>query len=448
MLAAQLKTIEEHAQQQSDYYAEHLGELDSVNPVITTEDIVTNRNVPIVKKGTRVNRDVAQRILQHKLIKPLEHQIQLQQSINGEAILASVHALLDKYPELQLIHTHSGYAAALEQLIKSYVLSPLLVQKLTVLHHRLPHEFEKTVFCTWLAINIAFTAKLDKQPIAITYLASLGHDLGMLHISPHIFAKTEQLTAEEWRAVQSHAVTSYLFLKSLGGVYIDAAHAVLEHHECCDGTGYPMGKTTEHLGLLGQIIAMADSLQAIRVNQLEKTGRNLFHTIPFLQMNNTMHTETVYRAATNFIRKAKVESTPVNRFDNAAELVGHLITRGENLDNAAVILRMLLDLSKALKLGKAGETMLRVIRPVVHMIRSSGVIEEHIFKWLSGVGTDCDTECLNELCDMELMQNELYFQLKKARNAYITFLEQEPAAGSPEEIAHLHKLVAKIDEFL
>ena len=448
MHAAQLKAIEESAQQQTDHYAEHLAEVDTTNPVVATEDILSTRKIPIVKKGTRINRDIAHNILQHKLIKPLEHQVQLEHCLNGEAILTHVLTLLDKYPELKLIHNNSGYTPIVEQLIESSVLSPLLAQKLTVFQQRLPAEFEKTLFCTWLAVNIALTAKLDNQHITITYLASLGHDLGMLHISPHIFSKKEKLAAAEWRAVQSHVVTSYLFLKNLGGIYSDAANAVLEHHECCDGTGYPFGKTMEQLGICGQIIAMADSLQAIRVNQLEAAGRNMLHTIPFLQMNNTTHTETVYRATSMLIRKVKIEYEPTHRFSSLTDLVTYLSSRGEDLDKASVILFLLLYLSLPLNLGKAGKAMLRVLGPVTKRIRSSGLIEEHIFNWLSDLETDCDTQCINELCEMELMQNELYFQLKKARNAYISFLEQEPSAGHTQEMAHLHKLVTTLDEFL
>jgi HD-GYP domain-containing protein (c-di-GMP phosphodiesterase class II) len=442
-----LKALEQEAEQQ-DHYAAHLGEVDSDNPVISTEDIVNDRNIPIVKKGSRITKEVAERILQHKLVKPLEHQIQLQQSINGETLLQDILQLLEKYPELKSIHDASQYKASAEQLIRTYVLPPLLIQKLTVFQHSLPEEFDKTLFCTWLATHIAFCAKLDKKDIITTYLAGITHDLGMLHISPHILTKDEQLSAEEWRALQSHVVTSHLILKNIGGDCHDAARAVLEHHERCDGTGYPLEKTKEKLHPCGQIIAIADSLQAVRVNQLAPMGKNLYDTIPFLQMNSANYAEVAYKAAIGLIKSIKIAAQPTIRFNSYRELSNHLLTRGENLDSAAVILQMLLYLSEGLSLGKAGNTMVRVLSPVTRMIRSSGIIEDHIFAWLRQLDDDCDEHCKKDLCEMELMQNELYFQLKKARNSYITFLEQEPNAGDADMMQHLAKVAAKIDEYL
>jgi HD-GYP domain-containing protein (c-di-GMP phosphodiesterase class II) len=442
-----LKELEQEAEQH-DHYAAHLGKVDADNPVISTEDIVNDRNIPIVKKGSRITKEVAERILQHKLIKPLEHQIELQQSINGEVLLEDIFLLLEKYPELKLIHEGSKHRTSAEQLIRTYVLPPILVQKLTVFRQSLPDEFSKTLFCTWLATHIALCAQLDKQAVTTTYLAGITHDLGMLHISPHILTKKEHLSAEEWRALQSHVVTSYLILKNIGGDCLDAARAVLEHHERCDGTGYPLEKTKEQLHISGQIIAISDSLQAVRVNQLEELGRNLGDTIPFLQMNGATYAEMAYKAAIALIKGVKIQVQPKTRFGSYKELSNHLLTRGENLDSAAVILQILLYLSQDLKLGKAGKTMERVLSPVTRMIRASGIIEEHIFKWLRELGDNCDEQCKKDLCEMELMQNELYFQLKKARNSYITFLEQEPNAGDAETMQHLNKVAAKIDEFL
>jgi response regulator RpfG family c-di-GMP phosphodiesterase len=448
MTQAQLIQLEQQSQQQTDYYAEHLSELDEVNPVVFTEDIITTKNIPLVKKGARLTKNIAQQILQHKLIKPLEHQIQIESCINGETLLKKLNQLMEKFPDLRKVHDNSGHKQDIENLIKQYVLPPLLAQKLTVLLHRLPSEFEKTLFCTWLAVNIALTAKLNNQTVETTYVAGLAHDIGMLHISPHIFTKQGQLNAEEWRAIQSHVVISYLFLKSIGGHYIDSARAILEHHERCDGTGYPLGKTTEQLSIAGQIIAIADTLQAIRVNQLEKTGRNLSDTIPFLQMNATTYMEQISRATTTLLKRAQFEIVPNDHFDTIEKRIDHLLISGDNLDKAVIILRMLVYFSDELTLGQAGREMLRVIKPVSEMIRRSGIIEDHIFSWLQESLTACDQQCLLELCEMELMQNELFFQLKKARHSYINFLEQEPEASSPEDMRHFTKLAAMIEDFL
>lgn len=92
--------------------------------------------------------------------------------------------------------------------------------------------------------------------------------------------------------------------------------------------------------------------------------------------------------------------------------------------------------------------MIRAIAPFDKMIRQSGMIEEHIIKWLEHVVDTSGYDPLKELCELELMQNELYWQLKKVRAAYTQFLEQEPNAGPQELMLHLLKISAEIDSFL
>lgn len=443
-----LDQLLDEATSSTNFYASHLGEVDQSNNVYSTEDIVNEQNMPLVKKGSRITPEIAQRILKHKLLKPIELQVQLDKSIRKETLLKEFERLLKKYVDLEQLFEASEYKKPFLQLVKTYILSPLLIQKLTVFSQQLPAEFEKTLFCTLLATLFAFEARLDKKQIIATYVSGLSHDLGYLHISPDIFKEDKKLTPGEWRAIHSHVITSYVFIKNIGRDYSDVATAVLEHHERCDGSGYPMGKNTDQLGIIGQLIGMADSLQAIRVNQLEKVGRNLRDTLPFVQMNPAIHSEEVYRAAVSAIKKMPDTSKQVNPFKNTDELVNHLMERGETLGNAAVIIRLLLHLSNDLNLLRDGKAMLHIITPFDKMIRQSGLVEEHILKWLEYVKNSDNYNPLDELCELELMQNELYWQLKKSRNSFVNFLEQEPNAGSEEIMQHLNKISQEIDEFL
>ena len=211
------KTIDQLVDEVSsstNYYATHLAEVDKNNCVFSTEDINTDQNLPIVKKGTRITAEIAQRILKHKLMKPIELQIQLEKNIERESLLEQFELLLEKYPDLKELYELTGYKRLFTQLVKSYILSPLLTQKLTVFSQQLPAEFEKTLFCTLLAAIIAFEAKLDKNAITATYLAGLSHDLGLLHISPDILNQENKLSASDWRAIQCHAITGYVFIKN------------------------------------------------------------------------------------------------------------------------------------------------------------------------------------------------------------------------------------------
>ena len=70
MSLAELKqesSIEEVAQEQN-HYVSHLAEVNKSNDVISTEDIRNEKGVLLVRKGARISQNVAERILNHKLI--------------------------------------------------------------------------------------------------------------------------------------------------------------------------------------------------------------------------------------------------------------------------------------------------------------------------------------------------------------------------------------------
>ena len=259
MLTNQLDKLLDEVTSSTDYYATHLAEVNETNSVISTEDITTDKNLPLVKKGTRITPEVAQRILKHKLMKPIEQQVKIEKSLDGKSLLLQFEQLLEKYPDLKQLHIYSGYKELIDQLVKSYILSPILAQKLTVFSQQMPEYFEKTLLSAILALNIAFEAKLEQSVTITTYLAGLSHDVGFLHISPEICNNERKLSAEEWRAIQSHVITGSMFVDHIERDYKkDVADAVLEHHERCDGSGYPTGKKEGQLGLVGQIIGKSD----------------------------------------------------------------------------------------------------------------------------------------------------------------------------------------------
>lgn len=448
MEASTTEQLQNESADSTNYYAEHLAEVNKTNSVIATEEIKNKDNIPLVKKGTHINREIIQRILKHKLTKPLENMVNIENKIEKDSLLDHFNLVLEKYPDLKQLHQNVGYENAFTAQVKSYIVPKLITQKLTVFSQQLPREFEQTLLCTLLAVNIAYTSELTSNQLASTYLAGLTHDLGLLHIPPETVKDKENFTSARWRSIKTHVITGYLFLNDLEPHYKDTAIAVLEHHERCDGTGYPKAKKGKEIGIIGQIIGMADSLQSIRTVQFEKVGRNLRYTLPFIKMNFTTFSETVYRATVAVVSAVSEDNKPIYSFDNHTELAQHLLKRGEKLNSANTIVRLLYQLSIELNLSKDGLEMINLMVPFDKMIRQSGLIEEHVDRWLAHVIDTEDYNPLKELCELELMQNELYWQLKKVRNSFAYFLEQEPNAGEDNMMRHLFNVAASMNDYL
>jgi len=88
------------------------------------------------------------------------------------------------------------------------------------------------------------------------------HDVGKLGIDERILNKIEKLTEEEWKTIKEHPVTGE---EILGPVFLDKRmlSIVRSHHERYDGKGYPDALKGDETDILAQIVAVADSYDAM-----------------------------------------------------------------------------------------------------------------------------------------------------------------------------------------
>jgi hypothetical protein len=411
----------------ADFYAARLAGVNQDHEVVSTADIVNANGVILVRKGARIDASVAERILRHKLIKPLEEQVAVADGLDGAVLGQRFASLLTKYPDLGQLHGALGTDKLCQELAVRSHYHSLLWQKLTVLEHELPEEFEKGLFCAGLAALIARELKLAQQDIAAAFLAGLMHDVGLLHIDPAILRKQEALTAPEWRAIQSHVVTGRMLLENLPGAPPAAARAVLEHHERCDGTGYPVGIGDEQLGLLGQVVAIADSAQAIRVRQFERLGRNLYDMLPYLNLNAYTHFYAVFQAMVSTLKRSGLASTIADPYGGVAAMAHRLSQRGRSLQEAVGHLQIMVETLETRKVRGRGQHLLRSARRVQIMMISSGLIRDELLAWLDGLQAEPDTGMLAELNEIDLMQNELHWQIRNLLRAFGEYYDLECA---------------------
>jgi hypothetical protein len=121
-------------------------------------------------------------------------------------------------------------------------------------------------------------------------------------------------------------------------------------------------------------------------------------------------------------------------------LTDHLIARGAQLQRVVSGLEQLQDLLLLSGAGPEAKRLLKVVQPVVRMMRSSGILREEIHAWLKSLRAAPDQDALQDLCEMELMQNELYWQVRKANRMLREFREHGVAKVSAADQQRLAQI--------
>lgn len=136
------------------------------------------------------------------------------------------------------------------------------VEIVASLHHRLQWQALETAEHTdrvqQLAVGIGRLLGLEDDELQRLSQLALLHDLGKVAIPEAILQKPEQLSREEWMAVQRHPEIGYRIASSLPEL-MQISDEILGHHEHWDGTGYPRRLRGEEIPLLARIVSIADA---------------------------------------------------------------------------------------------------------------------------------------------------------------------------------------------
>ncbi|MCK5473656.1 MAG: HD domain-containing protein, partial [Planctomycetes bacterium] len=118
---------------------------------------------------------------------------------------------------------------------------------------------ERVAFISkWIAEKL----DLSEEKIHKIYLAGLLHDIGKIGISGIVLRKDGKLTEQELACIRTHPSIGASILGDIKQMK-DVVPGVLCHHERIDGKGYPNNLCGEQIPLIGRIVGLADSFDAM-----------------------------------------------------------------------------------------------------------------------------------------------------------------------------------------
>jgi diguanylate cyclase (GGDEF)-like protein/putative nucleotidyltransferase with HDIG domain len=148
-------------------------------------------------------------------------------------------------------------------------------------HYTYGHSSNVSLLSAALAKKAGFS---DTQ-IETVKNAGLLHDIGKVGIPESVLSKPGFLTPEEYETMKGHVVQSINIIKHIPNL-IDTVPVVISHHERYDGQGYPRGIKGENIPILGRVICIADSFDAMTTDRPYRKGLSLEQAIYELRKNS------------------------------------------------------------------------------------------------------------------------------------------------------------------
>ncbi|HWI63407.1 MAG TPA: HD-GYP domain-containing protein [Symbiobacteriaceae bacterium] len=132
-----------------------------------------------------------------------------------------------------------------------------------------------------LSVRIGRKMQLSPSRLEVLLYGSYLHDLGKVGVPDAILNKPAALTPEEWTVMKQHP--------SIGRTMVErtpaaaAAYILEQHHERLDGSGYPLGLKGDEITLEAQIVAVADSYDAMTSDRVYRKALPLSYAVEELR---------------------------------------------------------------------------------------------------------------------------------------------------------------------
>ncbi len=117
-------------------------------------------------------------------------------------------------------------------------------------------------------VSVAIAQRLDlpEDECEKIRVSALLHDVGKIGIDDSILKKPSALTDEEYEIMKQHPQKGYKILSQIPAIK-DFLPGMYMHHEMVNGEGYPQGLKGDEIPMMGLIVAVADTFDAMTTDR-------------------------------------------------------------------------------------------------------------------------------------------------------------------------------------
>lgn len=223
----------------------------SVQLIVMTGEPTVDTAVKAVRSGA--NDYLTKPINKETLLKAVRHAANIKLLIDEKQRLECENQLYQKNLEEILNNRTQALKSAMQGIVS------LLTN---VVETRDPYTAGHQLRVGNLSASITRKMGLPQKTADMIQIIGYIHDIGKIGVPIEILSKPGPLSAIEMEIIREHSQFGYRMLKKVSLPEI-IANTVYQHHERCDGSGYPKGLTQEYIHIEAQIIMVADVVEAM-----------------------------------------------------------------------------------------------------------------------------------------------------------------------------------------
>lgn len=240
-----------------------LAQLGAQRAVMASKPIFNTQGVKLLDQAAYIDIEVYHRLKQHQLSAPLEDCLISPPTITGRGLRAAADEVLAGRPFFRRMADVEGVREVLLDTLAHVPLPPPVAFHLTLAQAVQPELFNHAVRTALTAVWLAWAPKRPTVDLTAAATAGLLHDIGMLYLDPVLMEPERLLDAEQRRQLYAHPLVTQALVSRHADYPREVGRAILEHHECLDGSGYPQHLTGSAISDLGRILSLAEVVSSM-----------------------------------------------------------------------------------------------------------------------------------------------------------------------------------------
>jgi len=154
-----------------------------------------------------------------------------------------------------------------------------------------------------LACVIARELDLTEKQIEGIRVAGTLHDIGKIYVPAEILSRPGRLRQNEINLVKDHAQVGYDLLSTIEFPW-PVASIVLQHHERMNGSGYPLGISSDEIMIEAKIMSVADVVEAMASHRPYRPALSVEEALlEILQQRGVLYSPEVVDACISLFTK-------------------------------------------------------------------------------------------------------------------------------------------------
>lgn len=224
--------------------------------IVASEDIFDERGTKLLARGQPVSASLQQKLLERKLKKPLESNLEATDGVNPTELKTALETFMST--DNPLARALMPWQSELAQEVTKLKIHSVVQLLLTAAQAARPTAYFHAVRGMGLAGAMWIKGGGDRSQLQLALLGGLLHDLGETYVNPEYLDAKQPLDTAGYRNVAVHPRTGAMVLGKMANYPEPLVRAIGEHHERLDGTGYPGRLMGAAISPLGRLLAVVE----------------------------------------------------------------------------------------------------------------------------------------------------------------------------------------------